>query len=324
MLIATVIRSLIPQEATDAAQEAQVVADGLSEPMDVASIETWAEHVFAWIRDSGPNLALKALVFILVLFVFWIVARLVKKVVRRALSTSAAQFSELLESTVISLVGKTIMLFGFLAAFSAVGVHLGPVLAGLGIAGFVLGFALQDTLSNFAAGAMILIYNPFDVGDFVQVGGVTGKVDGMGLVSTTILTVDNQRLIVPNGKIWGDVIQNVTAEPIRRVDMVFGIGYSDDIPKAEGILEKIVREHSSVLDDPEPVIKLYNLGDSSVDFVVRPWCRTEDYWDVLWDITRSVKLEFDAAGVSIPFPQRDVHLFEETPATTSPAVPAGA
>jgi small conductance mechanosensitive channel len=106
--------------------------------------------------------------------------------------------------------------------------------------------------------------------------------------------------------------------------MVFGIGYSDDIPKAEGILEKIVREHSSVLDDPEPVIKLYNLGDSSVDFVVRPWCRTEDYWDVLWDITRSVKLEFDAAGVSIPFPQRDVHLFEETPATTSPAVPAGA
>jgi small conductance mechanosensitive channel len=133
----------------------------------------------------------------------------------------------------------------------------------------------------------------------------------MNLVSTTINTFDNQRLVVPNGKIWGEVIRNVTAQRLRRVDLTFGIGYDDDIPKAEEILRRLVDEHPATLDDPEPIIKVHNLGDSSVDIVVRPWCKTDDYWDVFWDLTRSVKLAFDAEGVSIPFPQRDVHLYTE-------------
>ena len=191
---------------------------------------------------------------------------------------------------------------------------MGPLLAGLGVAGFVIGFALQSTLSNFAAGLMILIYRPYDVGDLVEVSGATGTVAEMSLVSTTIRTLDNQRIVVPNNKVWGDVIKNVTAEDLRRVDLVFGIGYGDDIGKAEGILKRIISEHELVLKEPAPVVAVHNLGDSSVDFVVRPWTKTENYWQVWWDLTRAVKERFDAESVSIPFPQRDIHLFNETPA----------
>jgi small conductance mechanosensitive channel len=133
----------------------------------------------------------------------------------------------------------------------------------------------------------------------------------MSFVSTTILTIDNQTLVVPNGKIWGDVIRNLTAEDIRRVDLVFGISYDDDIPKAERALCSILEENQLILKDPDPVVKLYNLGESSVDFVVRPWCKTEHYWDVLWDVTREVKMRFDREGIAIPYPQRDVHIHQK-------------
>ncbi len=165
---------------------------------------------------------------------------------------------------------------------------------------------------------MILVYQPFDVGDSVEAGSVSGKVGQMSLVSTTILTFDNQKLIVPNNKIWGDVIRNRTSESTRRVDMVFGIGYSDDASRAERVLCEIVESHDLVLDDPEPTIRLNKLGDSSVDFIVRPWTKTEDYWTVYWDITWEVKKRFDAQGISIPFPQRDVHLYQEAVSVALP------
>ncbi len=157
---------------------------------------------------------------------------------------------------------------------------------------------------------MILLYRPYDVGDLIETAGAMGKVENMTLVSTTILTVDHQTLVIPNSMIWGNVIKNVTAQTERRIDMVFGIGYADDIPHAERVLAEIVEAHDQVLDDPEPVVRLHNLGESSVDFVVRPWVKTDDYWDVYWDITREVKIRFDAEKISIPFPQRDVHLFK--------------
>jgi small conductance mechanosensitive channel len=137
---------------------------------------------------------------------------------------------------------------------------------------------------------------------------VFGKVSHMSLVNTTILTFDNQTLVIPNNKIWGDVIKNVTAQKIRRVDMTFGISYSDDIPKAETILRDILTSHEKVLEEPEPVVKLHALGESSVNFITRPWVNRDDYWDVYWDVTREVKMRFDAEDVTIPFPQRDVHL----------------
>lgn len=185
------------------------------------------------------------------------------------------------------------------------------LMAGLGVAGFIVRFALQDTLGNFASGMMILLYRPYDLGDLVDVAGVFGEVDKMSLVSTTILTIDNQTVVVPNSKIWGDVIKNVTAQDLRRVDMVFGISYSDDIPKAESLLNDILKSHDRILDEPEPIVRVHRLGESSVDFVVRPWVKVDDYWEVYWDVTRTVKLRFDEEGVSIPFPQRDVHVHNE-------------
>jgi small conductance mechanosensitive channel len=201
------------------------------------------------------------------------------------------------------------MIIGFAVALSQLGIEIGPLLAGMGVMGFVVGFALQDTLSNFASGMMILVYRPYDVGDFVNVSGISGQVKEMNLVSTTILTIDHQRMVIPNSKIWGDIITNVTAESLRRVDMVFGISYSDSIEKTETVLHKMMNDHPLILDDPKPLIKVHTLNTSSVDFIVRPWVNTKDYWDVYWDITRQIKEEFDLAGISIPFPQQDVHLY---------------
>ena len=203
------------------------------------------------------------------------------------------------------------MALGVLMALSQVGISLAPMLAGLGVAGFIVGFALQDSLGNFASGAMILIYRPFDVGDLIEITGASGLVKKMNLVSTTILTLDNQTLVVPNSKIWGDVIKNVTAQKERRVDLEFGIAYDDDIELAERILDEIVSAHKNVLKHPKPMIKLHTLGESSVNFIVRPWTKTEDYWDVYWDLTREVKMRFDREGISIPFPQRDIHLYAD-------------
>jgi small conductance mechanosensitive channel len=271
----------------------------------------WAKSTKDWLVNSGPGLILKALLFVVIIFAFRILSRIARKVVRKAIHTSSLSVSLLLERTALSVTGAVVMIFGVLVAFSQLGFEVGPLLAGLGVVGFIVGFALQDTLSNFASGVMILLYRPYDVGDLIEIVGAFGKVKDMNLVSTTILTLDHQTLVVPNSKIWGDVIKNVTAQTERRVDMVFGIGYADDIPHAERVLREIVEAHDKVLDDPEPVVKLHKLGESSVDFIVRPWVATDDYWDVYWDITREVKIRFDAEGISIPFPQRDVHLFQE-------------
>jgi small conductance mechanosensitive channel len=204
-----------------------------------------------------------------------------------------------------------VLIIGLLIALSQVGINLAPLLAGMGLVGFIVGFALQDTLSNFAAGMLILIYRPFDVDDVIEAAGVSGKVSKMSLVNTTILTFDNQTIIVPNGKIWGDIIRNVTAQTMRRVDLVFGIGYGDDIEKTEKVLAEVVAAHPAVLDEPETLIKVHELGESSVNFIVRPWVHRDDYWDTYWDLTRAVKLRFDEEGISIPFPQRDVHLLKD-------------
>ena len=276
-------------------------------------LEREVDRVRAYVTDRGPKLLLRGLVIVTILLVFWGLARIVRRITHRVLERTKVSGSKLLEDMVVTLAGRLFLLVGLIIALSQMGIDLGPILAGLGIAGFIVGFALQDTLANFASGAMILAYRPFDVGDFVEAAGITGRVKDMNLVSTRILTVDHQTLIVPNSKIWGDVIRNVTAQPQRRVDMVFGISYKDEIPKAERVLGEIVEAHGKVLHDPAPVIKVHTLNNSSVDFVVRPWARTEDYWDVYWDITREVKMRFDQEGISIPFPQRDVHLIPQTP-----------
>jgi len=300
-------------------------ADNLSWDVLQGLVADWFARARVWLRESGWNVVLRVLAFVAILALARLAAVVVNKLVVGGLQTSKLHISTLLRDTIVRWSTRIVMLLGLLIALSQIGVELGPLLAGLGVAGFVIGFALQDTLSNFAAGVMILLYRPFDVDDMVEVGGVVGSVADMSLVSTTILSVDNQRYIIPNSQIWGNTIQNVTAENTRRVDLVFGIGYEDDIPAAERILQDILEQHELVLDEPKPMVKLSELGDSSVNFVVRPWCRTADYWDVRFDVTRRVKLRFDEAGISIPFPQRDVHLYhpngDEAAKPDSPDLP---
>jgi small conductance mechanosensitive channel len=282
----------------------------------------WVASVSESIVDNGPGAVFKTLIFLLVLAAFWGISRFVRKVTERAVAAPHLRLSELVKRMIVSVASGTVVILGLLVAFSQLGFQVGPMLAGLGIAGFIVGFALQDTLGNFASGILILIYRPYDVGDLIEcASGVFGRVSRMNLVSTTILTLDNQTRVVPNGKIWGDVITNVTAQKVRRVDLSFGISYQDGIPHAEQVLRSILEEHPKVLGDPEFVVKLHELGDSSVNFVVRPWVARDDYWDVYWDVTREVKLRFDREGISIPFPQRDVHLPTTADDAAAPAAP---
>jgi len=289
----------------------EITTDVLDVGIMASLIKEWSVTIASLVASEGPRLLFRLLLVILILFVFFQFSKLVQKGVERGLNSSKLHLSHLLRRMIVSTVRNLVVIFGVLLAISQLGISLGPLLAGLGIAGFIIGFALQDTLSNFASGIMILLYRPFDVGDVVDAGGVSGKVSHMSLVNTTFMTFDNQKLVVPNNSIWGSVITNVTAQRTRRVDLVFGISYGDDIDKAEKVLREVVEAYDAVLDDPKPMIKLHELADSSVNFIVRPWVKTDDYWDTYWDLTKAVKQRFDKEGISIPFPQRDVHVYEQ-------------
>nr|WP_253805222.1 mechanosensitive ion channel family protein [Vibrio mediterranei] len=285
-----------------------ITQDILDSKVLISLLSYWWSAAVDWLGDNAPQQLFQVFIFILILFVTRAVVKLVRKIVTKAVHNKNLKLSHLMQNFFVSMSGNIVWIIGIMVGLSQIGLNLAPILTGFGIAGVIIGFALQDTLSNFAAGMMLLIYRPFDVGDFVFAGGVDGKVSHMSLVNTTIRTFDNQIIIVPNSKIWGDVIKNVTHERTRRVDMVFGIGYGDDLLKAESVLHEIIEAHPAVLKSPEPNIRVHTLNTSSVDFIVRPWVKTDDYWDVYWDVTKEVKLRFDKEGISIPFPQQDVHL----------------
>ncbi len=274
----------------------------------IAILSKWLDNVWNWLANNAPQHLIQLLVFIVILIITKLLVTPARFLVGKAVVAENLKISHLMQDFFIAVSGYLVWIVGIMVGLSQVGLDLTPVLTGFGIAGVVVGFALQDTLSNFLAGMALLIGRPFDVGDVVFAGGVDGKVSHMSLVNTTIRTFDNQIIIVPNSKIWGDIIKNVTHERVRRVDMVFGIGYADDLLKAESVLLDIITSHPSVLRAPEPTVKVHTLNTSSVDFIVRPWVKTDDYWDVYWDVTKEVKLRFDCEGISIPFPQQDVHL----------------
>ena len=188
------------------------------------------------------------------------------------------------------------------------GIQTTSMIAVVGAAGLAVGLALQGTLSNFAAGAMLLLFRPFRPGDYVEVGGVSGSVAEVGIFTTVLDTPDNVRVTIPNSSVYGQTIKNYSANENRRVDLVMGISYSDDIGRAIDAISRVVRSDKRVLSDPEPQIAVAELGDSSVNIVVRPWCRGTDYWNLRFDLTRELKQQLEAAGCSIPFPQRDVHV----------------
>ena len=216
------------------------------------------------------------------------------------------------DPSIISFAGSLtyvlILTFTVLAALAKFGIQTASFVAILGAAGFAVGFALQGSLANFAAGVLILVLRPYRVGDVIEGGGVIGSVKEIQLFTTVLSTPDNIKIMVPNGKIFGDTIKNITAYDTRRVDMVMGIGYSSDIQKAWDVMADIMKADERILPDPAPQIAVSELADSSVNLVVRPWVKKEDYWGVKFDLTRKFKEAFDEAGIEIPFPQRVVHM----------------
>jgi small conductance mechanosensitive channel len=319
----TLVAGMMDQVGLDSSEHRQVLVQSTGNystnlfrgRVMLGLLEDWLEQSRDWLATKGPGIIVSAVGFMMILFMFSLIARLVERLLRRGLAGPQANTSQLLQNMLNALTGRGIMFLGLLVALSQLGIELGPILAGLGIAGFIVGFALQDSLSNFAAGIMILAYHPYDVDDLIEAGGVSGVVNDMNLVSTTVLTLDNQTLIVPNAKIWGDVIKNITNQNIRRVDMKFRTSYSENLEEIENIFAGILAQHEQVLSDPEPNVKLHTLDDSWMEFVVRPWVVTEDYWDVYWSVTRAVKVAFDEKGIAIPVPQREVSV-RQIPSTT--------
>jgi small conductance mechanosensitive channel len=292
----------------------QYLSGAMAAELQATDFETTVSQAADWVTSSegGIGFLIKAVSAIAALVVLWLVARLIRALAAHGIRRMT-RLSHLLQDFLLKMVFWLAFLIGLLVFLSLSGVSITPLFAVVGGASFILAFAMQETLGNLASGLMIMINKPFDVGDLINTNGILGKVEAVSIVSTTVRTVDNQVVILPNSSVWGSVITNVTVSPTRRVDLVFGIGYGDDIDKACAVLERLVRAHPKVLPDPEPVVQVHELADSSVNFVVRPWTNTEDYWTVHWDLTRQVKQAFDAEGISIPFPQRDVHFYRKAP-----------
>jgi len=238
----------------------------------------------------------------------WIAVRL-RKGTRGALER--ADVDPMLRPFLSKVVYWTALAVVVVAVLNLFGIQTASVVAILGAAGLAVGLAFQGALSNLAAGVMLLVFRPFQKGDLVEVGGTKGKVVETGLFATALDTPENVRVMVPNGQIFGETLANYSSNPTRRVDMVVGVDYGDDLDVAEETLRRILAEHPKVLGDPEPVVAVGELGASSVDFVVRPWCETGDHLQLRWELTRRIKDEIESAGCSFPYPQRDVHLYRE-------------
>lgn len=284
--------------------------------LEVTSTSSMWRMFTSWIaaEQGGKRWASNILRFVITLLVSYFGASILANFVRRAASRVKG-VSQLLVNFLSSFTKQISMVIGFIIGLAALEIDITPLIAAVGAAGFVVAFALQGTLSNFASGLLILAYRPFDVGDVIESAGVSGNVDSVSLFSTHVRTFDNKLMIIPNNDIWGGTITNATASTTRRVDLMFGIGYADDINQAKSILKNAVENHPLILKDPAANIRVNELGDSSVNLICRPWTRTENYWSVYWDLMHTVKQDFDSAGVSIPFPQRDVHIYHQTPPT---------
>lgn len=263
------------------------------------------ENVMDKIVEFATTYGIKVIGAILLLLAGRIVAGWVRKGVRKALGRGNTDPAII--SFASGMAYYLVLIFTVLAALGSFGVETASLVAVLGAAGFAIGFALQGSLSHFAAGVMLLIFRPYRIGDYIEAGGASGTVKEMGILTTVLHTPDNIKILVPNGKVFGDTIKNVTANETRRIDLVIGISYGSSIQKAQEIMAKILADDPRVLKDPAVQIAVAELADSSVNMIVRPWVKTSDYWGVRLDVTRKIKEEFDAQGIEIPFPQVVMH-----------------
>ena len=252
--------------------------------------------------DLGINIALAILIFYVGKVVVGLIIRALGKVMQ------ARDVDKTLETFLSNFLRMALMVVVIIAAISQIGIQTTSFIAIFGAAGLAVGLALQGSLSNFAAGVLIVLFRPYRVGDFVEAAGIAGSVEQVQILTTILKTPDNKQIIVPNSQIMDSVITNYSANDTRRVDMVFGVSYSDDLDKVHSVLKEMVEAEDRILDDPACTIAVSELADSSVNFVVRPWVKTADYWGVHFDLTEAIKKRFDKEGISFPFPQQDVHI----------------
>jgi small conductance mechanosensitive channel len=255
-------------------------------------------YVIPW----SINIVMALIIYVIGRIIVKILVNLFGKVMARS------KYDDMLVDFVKAILNSILMLFVIVASLDRLGVDTTSLVAILGAAGLAIGLSLQGSLQNFAAGVMLLVFRPFKAGDFVEAGGTAGVVKSISIFTTIMTTPDNKEIIVPNGSIYSGNITNYSAKPTRRVDMVVGISYDSDLRKAKAILNEMVAADERILKDPEPKVAVSELADSSVNFIVRPWVASADFWAVKWDFTEAVKLRFDQEGIIIPYPQMDVHL----------------
>lgn len=263
------------------------------------------DAVWSWLSAYSLNIIGAILIFIVGKWLSRRIANILAKILAKN------NVDQTLVNFLANLTYYTLFVLAIVAAAGRLGINTTSFLTIIGAAGLAVGLALKDSLSNFAAGVMLVLFRPFAIGDVVSVAGITAKVENINIFNTHFCSPDNQLIIVPNNKIISDIITNINAKNTRRIDLVVGISYSDDMARTREILAGLAKDDSRVLTDPAPIIAVAELADSSVNLVFRPWVKTADYWDVRFDLTEKIKNALDAAGISIPFPQQDVHLFVE-------------
>lgn len=265
------------------------------------------EQVINNIKALGIMYGFSIIASILILVIGWIAAKFLRNIVKKGLENS--ETDETIISFVCSLVYTAALAFVIIAALGRLGVQTASFVAVLGAAGLAVGLALQGSLSNFAAGFLLVVFKPFQVGHYIEGGGVAGTVEEISLFTTILKSPDNKKIIVPNSKMTADNIVNYSAKPTRRINLVASVGYNDDLDKVKEVLEGILKEDERILEDPAPTVAVLEMADSSVDFAVRPWVNSADFWPVFFHLNEQIKKRFDAEGITIPFPQRDVHLY---------------
>ncbi len=267
--------------------------------------EQMSQMMDTYVIPWGINIVMAILIYIVGKIVVGIIVNLFGKVMKRS------KYDDMLVNFIKAILNAILMLFVIIASLNELGVDTTSLVAILGAAGLAIGLSLQGSLQNFAAGVMLLVFRPFKAGDFVEAGGAAGVVKSISIFTTIMTSGDNKEIIVPNGQIYSGTITNYSAKETRRVDMIVGIGYDADLKRAKEVLKELAAADPRILQDPAPTIAVAELADSSVNFVVRPWVKSADFWGVKFDFTEAVKLRFDQEGISIPFPQMDVHLHKD-------------
>ena len=265
----------------------------------------WA-GLWVQVKTLGVDFAINIIIAIAIFFVGRMIARAIAKGLRTLMQSQ--EVDKILESFVGNLVYWMLMTFVIIAAIGRLGIQTTSLIAIMAAGGLAVGLSLQGSLANFAAGVLIVMFRPYRVGDFVEAAGIAGTVLDVQILTTILKTGDNKQIVVPNGQIMGSIITNYSANETRRIDMVFGVSYDDDLDKVRSTIEDLVAAEDRIIDDPPCLIAVSELADSSVNFVVRPWVKTSDYWGVKFDFTEAVKKRFDREGISFPYPQQDIHI----------------